>query len=390
MIRDSKYQLILLGNIKPFKKLLLREFYFQVDELGLDRKLISIIYGADFNSLYDVTSPTVVIYFGGEEEESDENLLQKLKNDSALIIPVYSFDKDYKDQVPEILYPLNGARFEIKQDFNKIVNIILEGVGLLRIARRLFISYKRNESSGVAIQLYEALEKAGFDVFLDTHSIKPGDHFQDELWHRFSDTDIAVILNTPKFLESNWTSQELAKANSMGISIVQLIWPEHQPDRGTELMTPMFLSHKHFKSGTFDTQRSVLKRKVVKEFTWLVESMRARSLASRRDTIITEFFSSAKKFEVEADLQPHKFITIKNSKDVIIPSVGVPDAFTYNQSAELVKEIRKENIDSIWLLYDNRHVQEKWLEHLSWLDEHLPIKSIKITEVEEWLMKNKI
>jgi len=37
--------------------------------------------------------------------------------------------------------------------------------------RRVFVSYRRNESRDAAVQLFEELSARQFDVFLDTHSV---------------------------------------------------------------------------------------------------------------------------------------------------------------------------------------------------------------------------
>ena len=60
----------------------------------------------------------------------------------------------------------------------------------------------------------EALERNNFDVFLDTHSIKQGEPFQEELWHRMTDCDVIVLLNTKGFLERKWCKKEIAEANA--------------------------------------------------------------------------------------------------------------------------------------------------------------------------------
>lgn len=52
-----------------------------------------------------------------------------------------------------------------KIEEDRIVNIALESFELLNNTRKIFISYKRNESTSVAIQLFEALEAHNFDVF---------------------------------------------------------------------------------------------------------------------------------------------------------------------------------------------------------------------------------
>ena len=108
------------------------------------------------------------------------------------------------------------------RDWDRVASVLLEGLGLLRKSRRLFISYRRVETQGVAIQLYEQLDASGFDVFLDTHSLRPGEPFQEVVWHRLADTDVVVLLDSPGFLASRWTEEELARANSTNLQILQL------------------------------------------------------------------------------------------------------------------------------------------------------------------------
>jgi hypothetical protein len=94
----------------------------------------------------------------------------------------------------------------------------VEGYGLLRERRRLFISHRRADTSGVAAQLYEALDTAGPDVFLDTHGVlRPGEPFREILWHRLADTDVAILLDSPGFLDSRWTEEGPARANTSNI-----------------------------------------------------------------------------------------------------------------------------------------------------------------------------
>ena len=217
----------------------------------------------------------------------------------------------------------------------------------LRISRRIFISYKRDESSPVAIQLFEQLEKSGFDVFLDTHSVRPSEPFQDELWHRLADTDVVVLLNTPGFLKSNWTTQELAKANAMSIGILQLIWPSHKMERDAELSIPLYLTDDDFGNPKFKDEKSYLTDGIISKIVSQVESLRSRCLASRQDNLISEFISYANKLGKNASLQPERFITVKTSSGneiEIIPTVGVPQAFTYNQSEELINKIASKKL----------------------------------------------
>lgn len=387
----SKYQLVLIGAKISLIKDILEILFNHTRELGVSDNSLIIIDQDNFANEYRANAPVFCLYFGNNSGKFDNlDILEKLVNDASLVLPVVGSLKNFDEKVPDLLHNINGFELSSSSSIESLVGSILEGFGLLRLSRRLFISYKRDESSSVAIQLFEQLEKGGFDVFLDTHSIRPGEPFQDELWQRLADTDIVVLLNTPGFLKSNWTKKELAEANAMSIGILQLVWPGYDPEPEAGLSIPHYLDASDFGNNAFTDSKSYLIDSVVQNILSLSESLRARSLAARQDNIITEFITSANKLSIDVDLQPEKFITIKKSDGtelVIIPTVGVPQAFTYNQSEELVARVKQSGVKAIYLLYDHRNIRNKWLKHLSWLDNYLPIKTIKIVEAEKWLSK---
>lgn len=387
----TNYQLIILGSKIDLIKKIIDVFHLRISEMGINYNSISIINNTNFDKLYKGNAPSFCLYFGDNNGEyQDTAFLKIILKDATLILPIVTDLKQFDKQIPEILRGINGFELSPNLGIEKLISSILEGLSLLRLSRRIFISYKRDESSLVAIQLFEKLERAGFDVFLDTHCIRPGELFQDELWHRMADTDVIVLLNTPGFLNSNWTTQELAKANSMSIGILQLIWPEHKLEREAELSLPFQLEISDCGNNTYENLQSYLTDSACDKIIELTESLRARSLASRQDNIVSEFISSADKMGHKVDLQSEKFMTLKNSKNeqvVVIPTVGVPQAFTYNQSEELIFQIKTKDVTNAYILYDHRNIREKWITHLSWLDNYLPIKTIKITEAEEWLQK---
>ena len=388
---DIKYQIVFIGTLNQFEDDILKVFFRHINELGLKQEYFIIVNEANFKDEYKANSPTFCLYFGDETGiYRNMDILQNLIHDATLILPVVENLNSFNKSIPKNLEKINGFQLSSNDEIEHLVSCILEGLGLLRLSRRLFISYKRNESSTVAIQIYEKLEEAGFDVFLDTHSIRPGEPFQEELWHRLSDTDIVVLLNTPGFLKSNWTSQELAQANSMSIGILQLIWPTHKQERDAELSIPLQLTESDFGNKMNNNSKSYLTEETIKKIISQAESLRARSLASRQDNIVTEFIASGKKLGIIINIQPERFLTItcpNNKELIIIPTVGVPQAFTYNQSEELVDRIKTNNIREAYLLYDHRNIREKWLKHLDWLDSYLPIKTIKIVEAEKWLKR---
>lgn len=373
-----KYQLIFLGeNADLFEKIKV-ELAGKVDDLKLIQGLVKILTK---DTIHDYTGaePAYVIYSGhkGNLDPETESILRKQKLDGNVILPV--FLKDFTDEMPDILRNQNGLKFE--NNTLKICNLVLEGFELLRKTRKIFISYKRSESSNVAIQLYETLEQNNFDVFLDTHSIDKGEEFQEELWHRMTDCDVILMLNTKEFLESEWCNQELEKAHLKKIGIVHLIWPDCEFANFAHLAFSKKLFVEDFEKPLFaDIAKGRLKKTVLPDIINLIEGARARNLASRQDSLITEFTQAAHNNNVDVNFQFNRYITqdLTDGKRIIyIPTVGVPQSINCHNSERLIKKIEKNEISSINLIYDEMSIRDHWLEHLDWLNNYLHIQTIK-------------
>lgn len=373
-----KYQLIILGDPNKFEQAILDLLYKQIKELGMNRDMLQILKRDNFKNGYHANYPAYCLYMVDINQETDLDILTILKNDATLILPIVSDLTKFNDSIPEILKNQNGFKLSNEEEIPSLVSCILEGFSLIRTSRKVFISYKRSESSHVAIQLYEALEKSGFDVFLDTHSIRPGEPFQEELWHRMTDSDIIVLLNTTNFLESYWTKQELAKANSLSIGIIQVIWPNLKLIPQAHICKPIQLKDKDFDDNT----HKKLVDSIVKNIISSTEVLRARTLAARQDNLTSEFISFANQSNVEVTLHPDKFISIyKNNEEyIIIPTIGVPQSLNCNNAEELILRIKQEKPKCIYLLYDHVNIRDKWLRHLEWLNKYLPVQSLKLSE----------
>ena len=112
----------------------------------------------------------------------------------------------------------------------------------------------------------------------------------------------------------------------------------------------------------------------------LVESSRARNLASRQDWLITDFTQAANDKDADVNLQYSRYITQKLDSGkfkVFIPTVGIPQSINCHNSQKLIEKIEDKQIESITLIYDELSIRNNWLEHLDWLNEYLEIKTLK-------------
>ena len=316
-----------------------------------------------------------------------------------LVLPIVSDKARFGDLVPPALAHLNAASLaECGAEMERLAACVMESYGLLRHRRRLFISYRRAEASGVAAQLYEELDAAGFDVFLDTHgSIRPGERFQDVLWHRLSDTEVALVLDTPGFLASRWTEEELARANSACIQMLQVTWPGQEELAPSALSTFLTLEGDSFEPGAMIGPAARLTATQMSAIVDAVEGLRARALAARHNFLVAELVREAHDAGLQAYQTPDRLLVVRRrdaaGKEVLIlPTVGVPDAEQYQLAAVFHARQRDDGrayLSPAILLYDDGGLMRRWREHLSWLDSNLSTaRGLALTDAAGWLRRS--
>jgi hypothetical protein len=182
------------------------------------------------------------VWFGGTEtsDQADLDILEKLLQENLPVFPVIDKLDNYKQLVPASLHRINGHVWESAdpqvdpKGGATLVTNILGALWLTRLQRQAFISYKRDDTRGVAIQLFHALSQSGYQPFLDLWSIDSGVAFQDALWERMADIDLLIFLDSVHALSSRWVHEELARAHALGLGVLQLVWPNHRRTQDTE------------------------------------------------------------------------------------------------------------------------------------------------------------
>lgn len=98
------------------------------------------------------------------------------------------------------------------------VDDVLTACGLTPEDRRVFISYRRQDSLEVAEQLFEELAKQRFDVFVDRFRVPPAVDFQERLTDELAHKSMVLVLESPTLLASQWVEHELtfAKKHELG------------------------------------------------------------------------------------------------------------------------------------------------------------------------------
>lgn len=375
----SIYELAILGAATPEERTMLTATIAEmVGEFKLALNDEIIVHDGASIAERDKRAAFAAVYFGGSEQP-DLEVARDLVRSSAPLIPSISPGVDFRTAIPDFLQSANGlGRREGDPAMSELAVAMLECVGLLRTQRRVFVSYRRMESRTAAVQLHDLLSVRGFDVFLDTHDIRPGDPFQDVLWHRLVDSDVMVMLDTPSYFGSRWTRQEIGRARAKEIQVLRVIWPEHKPNKLTDFSETIYLENEDLEGSD-----GPVKEGTAEAIALRVERLRSQSIAARYMSITGKLRADVEKIgaSVEA-VGAHRAIAVRllnNQRIWVYPIVGVPTAEVFNDVAD--KARRADQLGIPVVVYDHLGICGRWSNHLKWLDEHIrAVRAIKVSE----------
>ena len=259
---------------------------------------------------------------------------------------------------------------------------MLEAAGLLRAQRRLFVSYRRDEAREAALQLHDKLSGCGFQVFLDTHAIRPGKVFQDQLWHSLCDSDVMLMLDTQTYFDRKWTREEFGRAQSMGVNIFRLVFPSFTPNAATQ-----FTASHTLKDSDLDGDR--LQNGVIDQLVARIEQIRARGIAARLTAMTgklkTEVEATGGRIEGAGAFRSLA-MTLKDGGRVwAYPVIGVPTA---NLLHDVARRAATANQQGPYLVFDHTGITKDWLDHLTWLDDTISdVDFMRVSEAADMLSK---
>ena len=376
----STYEFAILGSILPSQRtILVRAIKETVANFNLSIGQDVTIHNAESILERDKSAAFVATYFGNTDHV-DADKVEHIAQESVPIIPTVGPTDDFKTHIPDFLQFLNGHRRRHDDtSMTELTSAMLEAVGLLRRQRRIFISYRRVESQTAASQLHDLLTARGFDVFLDTHDIRPGDPFQDVLWHRLCDSDVMIMLDTPTYFDNKWTRHEFARALTKEVHVLRVVWPGHQPSKLTELAKTIYLNYDDLMDadGPIGTDKA-------DDIALSVERLRSRSIASRYLSITGRLRADIQKFGATIEgIGAHRAITVRlpdRRRIWAYPVIGIPTAENLNDIADKAALCTGQSELPV-LLYDHIGIRSSWSAHLDWLSEN--IKTVRMMNISE-------
>ncbi|MCF5894762.1 toll/interleukin-1 receptor domain-containing protein [Aeromonas veronii] len=321
--------------------------------------IITIIKDEEF--IPSQKSSSCAIFFGGGTKRQPN--IESLMINGISVIPVISQINSVAQELPLALQVLNCFSY-VGDGPQRLTTTILECLGLLPKQRKVFVSYRRNESRNAALQLFDVFSHHQYEVFLDTHSIKPGEVFQSTLWHNLCDCDVMVMLDTQNYFDSRWTSAEFGRALAKGISILRVGWPNVPISKKLQTALDIQLEHVdlNIESGHISETKTA-------NICRSVEILRSKSHAVRKLNLFSniqksvaliggEILSVGANMTIYAELHGKQRLTIT-------PHVGIPTSYSLHDA------IDKSSNSKAVIVYDEVGLDEKLKEHLSWLDRQI-------------------
>ncbi len=366
------YELAVLGNPSNAQICELTQLVSQSVQLfglQLRREVAWLVQPEVFTPNHQKAAATV--FFGGKDASKAN--VQSLLQSNLPILPVVSDFSKIQEEIPVALQPLNCLAYN-EGGSQRVATALLECAGLLPRQRRVFVSYRRDEARQAALQMFDALSSRLFDVFLDTHGIAPAEDFQATLWHRLCDSDVLVMLDTPNYFASRWTSAEFGRALAKNISVFRIGWPNTVRSERTATASHIQLSKKEINSAT-----GRLVDEAIVRICLQLETVRSQSIAVRNLNLVSNLRNAIEQIGgsvIGVGLNKAVHIQLADGRGIVVyPTVGVPTSTTLHDATTNAPN------RSVAVVYDHVGLHSNWLGHLDWLGSHIrEVRWVKATE----------
>lgn len=260
-----------------------------------------------------------------------------------------------------------GSCEERKQLAQNLTFAILSKLGIGNFHSRIFISYKRQDTEQLALDLYKRLtaEKLGFEVFLDTRKLDIGSKFMDDIRLTIAESDIFLLLDSSSYMDGVYTKKELYTAMYSGAGIIR-IFRKDKPSNNRTFNT--------FQSVELKNEDAKIDETTFQELICIINKSRTKFLKAKLQRI--------NEYRKLCDKNVKSLWSIKQGNKVICPMWGVPSS---HRIAFLEKRVNgaHHNVSSFSVLYDHWCVPKSLNEHIKWVvdKKNIQIETLQATNM---------
>lgn len=182
----------------------------------------------------DDRSQVAVVYLGNKAGATDNEVCDAVETAMRRQFPilpvVHSCDpRDVGNMLPSVISTIHAEDWTSNR--SKVMDQLLRLLELVEKERKVFVSYVQKESTELAFQLHDALNRARFDVFLDRFAIRPGQDIEQRIKRDLSDKAFVLLLETAGINRSKWVHREVMYALTHGIEILSITTPGLDPSQ---------------------------------------------------------------------------------------------------------------------------------------------------------------
>lgn len=318
--------------------------------------------------------PVLYLYYGKTASSSryqgDLKLAELARQKQ--ILPIAPSAPEFNQYIPKQIRNLNGFFLNDERAVHALKNYILAFFGVVNTNRKVFISYRRVDSEELAHQLFDALTKLKYHPFLDSYSIQPGVDFQEYLRHELNDTELIVVLNTEHFNESEFTKEEVSIANELRIPILEV---KFKPSVRMDILAM---------AQVIDSKKTITAKKhfrdaFVNKITLAIEQMRAQSYLFKRKNVIASLNKQFSAFGLSLQ-EAGGFLRCDVTREIYCPLTHIPQSIDLFQTEEFFDGLPLFTTYTKKVIYNGSYCRDDIKRHLSWLNQHLPVKLFSIND----------
>ena len=322
----------------------------------------------------DKKLPLLILYYGQTSDDKTRKYSLDLERRTKAqeVLPIVQDVGKFEECIPDTLKSINAFVLQDEKSVPKLKNRILSWFGLLDNTRKVFISYKRSDTTALAHQIFDTLIKKGYIPFLDSYSLEPGVDFQEYLMNEISDADMFIMLNSSEYDQSDYTKAELVAASRLGIGILQVVFPESKDFEEARFSFVLQLEDQLPKDKMYEQE-------TVDDIIYNMERFRAQGFRTKR-RILVDGLKSKYEGKTMVTLEDGS-VSVADSNIIYYPITHVPTSedleLAYHSMSKLSipdGTVKKICYYGIHCRFDKRH-------HMNWLNTfNLPVLSEDISE----------
>ena len=187
-----------------------------------------------------------------------------------------------------------------------------------------------------------------------------------------NDTELIVVLNTEHFNDSEFTKEEVNIANELRIPILEVKF-----NRSVKM--DILAMSQVIDCGKAITAKKHFRDASINKITLAIEQMRAQSYLFKRKNVIASLNKQFSTFGLALQ-EAGGFLRCDITREIYCPLTHIPQSTDLFQTEEFFEGLPLFTSYTKKVIYNGSYCRDEIKRHLSWLNQHLPVKLFSIND----------